>query len=116
MYARFLFALCIAAGIFTLSAVSRAAISSQNSVITVQAMNRIAASPNGSAVRLPTVVVRPDAQARRALAKAEAAETVGTNAAERATGAFLGARNHVAKVSMLIPYYSFGSGTARGVE
>ena len=118
MYARFLFALCIAAGIFTISTVSRAAMNSQNSVITVQAMKRVvpAAQASTLAVLLPTVVVRPDAQARRALASAEAAEAAASVAANRAQGLLFGARSRVAKVSMLIPYYSFGGNAARGVE
>ena len=118
MYARFLFALCIAASIFTISTVSRAAINSQNSVITVQAMKRVVpvADAGTIAVRLPTVVVRPDAQARRALANAEAAEAAASVAVNRAQGVLFGARSKVTKVSMLIPYYSFGGNAARGVE
>ena len=118
MYARFLFALCIAASIFTISTVSRAAINSQNSVITVQAMNRLAAAQQAGAyaVLLPTVVVRPDAQTRRALAGAAAAEAAASVAVNQAQGMLFGAKTRVARVSMLIPYYSFGGNAARGVE
>jgi hypothetical protein len=118
MYARFLFALCIAASIFTISTVSRAAIDSQNSVITVQAMSRIAQASQrvSAAVRLPTVVVRPDEQALRALAATEAAEATASVAMNRAQGVLFGAKARVARVSMRIPYYSFGGNSARGVE
>ena len=117
MYARFVFALCIAASIFTISTVSRAAINSHNSVITVQAMSRIAeAQSRRGAVRLPTVVVRPNVQALRALAAAEAAEATASVAMNRAQGVLFGAKARVARVSMRIPYYSFGGNSARGVE
>jgi hypothetical protein len=118
MYARFLFALAIAASIFTISAVSRAAIASQTSVINVQALSRaaIASADRAGTVRLPTVVVRPDAKAQRALAQADAAEAEASIAVAHAHNMLAGARSRVAKVSMLIPYYSFGGASARGVE
>jgi hypothetical protein len=67
-------------------------------------------------VRLPTVEVRPDARAQRALAQADAIEAEASVALARTRGVLAGARTRVAKVSMLIPYYSFGSASARGVE
>ena len=118
MYARFLFALAIAASIFTISAASRAAITAQTSVIRVQAMSQ-AASPfarRSAMVRLPTVEVRPDAKAERAVAQAEANEAEASVALARTRGMLAGARTRVARVSMLIPYYSFGGASARGVE
>ena len=118
MYARFLFALCIAASIFAISSVSRAAINPQNSVVTVQAMSLIAQAQErrGSAIRLPTVVVRPDAQALRLLAATEAAEATASVALNRAERVLFSAKSRVPKVSMRIPYYSFGGNSARGVE
>ena len=118
MYARFLFALAIAVSIFTISSISRAAIAAQTSVIRVQAMSQdaTASARRAAMVRLPTVEVRPDAKAERGLAQAEAAEAEASVALARTRGMLAGARTRVAKVSMLIPYYSFGGASARGVE
>jgi hypothetical protein len=118
MYARFLFALAIAASIFTISAVSRAAVMSQTSVIRVEAMDQIASTQGQRArgVRLPTVVVHPDREAARLIGDAQSARAAALSAVDGAHSALLGARTRVARVSMRIPYYSFGGGAARGVE
>ena len=118
MYARFLFALAIAVSIFTISAVSRASVASQNSVIRVQAMNQLASTQGNRSrgVRLPTVVVHPDRNAARAIGDAQSARVAALSAVDGAHSALLGARTRVARVSMRIPYYSFGGSAARGVE
>ena len=122
MYARFLFAIAIALSIFTVSAVTRAAMASQDSVIRVQAVAQSRPDANRGATRLPTVVVHPDALARAqsrhaATVLADDAMAVPVAAFDQAGKVLSGrVRERVARVSMLVTYYAFGGSPARKTE
>jgi hypothetical protein len=123
MYTRFLLALAIAASILMISAVTRASAASRESIVRFAANShaQTVASAHAGVTLLPTVIVRPDPQARLVFARGpggeEATLTVPTAALDDAGHALAGkVKERVARVSMLVPYYAFGGARSRSTE